>query len=117
LRVARWLPDDPYPRAEVEVLVEASPSEAAVEKRVAVERLLRRALALQAEMGEPAPPATVEFDPDVVLASYQMAAVAPLGPIDRQRVLERDGVEERLDALAVDLTEAVDVLAKRASGG
>jgi ATP-dependent Lon protease len=117
LRVARWLPDDPYPRAEVEVLVEASPSEAAVEKRVAVERLLRRALALQAEMGESAPPATVEFDPDAVVASYQMAAVAPLGPIDRQRVLERDGVEERLDALAADLTEAVDVLAKRASGG
>jgi len=117
LRIARWLPDDPYPRAEVQFLEDASPSPSANERRHEVERLLRRALAMQAELGEPAAPATVEFDADVVLASYQMAAVAPLGPMDRQRLLERDDVEQRLATLAGDLTEVIDVLAKRASGG
>jgi Lon protease-like protein len=117
LRVERWLPDDPFPRAEVRLLTDSPPRPDAGENLEGVERLLRRALALQAELGDPAPPATVELDPDVVPATYQIAALAPLGPIDRQRVLERDGTEERLEVLARALADAVDVLAQRASGG
>ena len=117
LRVARWLPDDPYPRAEVEWLPDESPGPGAGGRRDEVERLLRRALALQAELGEAAPPATVEIDADLVLATYQAAALAPLGPMDRQRVLERNGVEDRLEVLARSLAEVVAVLAQRVSGG
>src|SRR4051812_14669111 len=99
LRVSRWVADDPYPRAEVDLLAEVASDAGPAEKREHVERLLRRGLALQAELGEPAPPATIELDPDIVVGTYQMAAVAPLGPIDRQRVLEQDGVGLRLDTL------------------
>jgi Lon protease-like protein len=117
IRVRRWLPDDPYPRAEVDVLDEVPAGPGAAGRRDEVERLLRRALALKAELGEPAPPATVELDPDPASAAYQAAALAPLGPFDHQRVLEQDGPDARLSLLATALADEVDVLAQRASWG
>jgi len=113
----RWLPDDPFPQAEVDVLPDAPAGADAVEQCAAVERLLRRALALKAELGEPAAAATFEFDPDPAIAAYQAAAVAPLGPFDRQRLLEQDGPDERLALLASTLADEVSVLAQRASWG
>jgi Lon protease-like protein len=117
IRVRQWLPDDPYPRAEVDVLDEVPAGPGAAGRRDEVERLLRRALALKAELGEPAPPATVELDPDPASAAYQAAALAPLGPFDHQRVLEQDGPDARLSLLATALADEVDVLAQRASWG
>jgi hypothetical protein len=115
--VERWLPDDPYPQAEVTVLPDAPPGSDAEEQRGAVERLLRRALALKAELGEPAAAATVELDADPGVAAYQAAALAPLGALDRQRLLEQAGPDERLRLLVATLTDEVTVLAQRASWG
>ena len=117
VRVGRWLAEDPFPQAEVDVLPDTPAGSDAASRREEVERLLRRALALKAELGEPAPPATVELHPDPAVAAYQAAALAPLGPFDQQGLLEAGGADERLAALAVALGEAVDVLAQRASGG
>jgi Lon protease-like protein len=117
LRVARWLPDEPYPRAEVAELEDQPPGPDAGERRDAVERLLRRALAIKAELGDPAAPATAELDADPALAAYQAASLAPIGPADAQRLLEPDGADERLRFLSVLLEEEVEVLARRASGG
>jgi Lon protease-like protein len=115
--VRRWLADDPYPQAEVEVLVDAPAGDEVGGQLAIVERLLRRALALKAELGEPAAAATFELDSDPWLASYQAAALAPLATLDCQRLLEQDGPEERLALLASALTDEVDVLAQRASWG
>src|SRR5947209_5733994 len=115
--VRRWLPDDPYPQAEIEVLPEAPPGPEAAERVATVERLLRRALALKAELGEPAAAATVELDADPAVAAYQAAGVAPLGPFDRQRLLEQAGPDDRLALLASALADEVSVLAQRASWG
>jgi Lon protease-like protein len=117
IEVSRWLPDDPYPQAEVTVLADASAGPEADDERAVVERLLRRALALKAELGEPAAAATVELDPDPTVASYQAAALAPLGALDCQRLLEQDGPDQRLALLASALDEEVRVLAQRASWG
>jgi Lon protease-like protein len=117
LRVTRWLPDEPYPRAEVAELEDRAPGADAGERRDTVERLLRRALAIKAELGEPAAAATVELDADPALAAYQAAALAPIGPADAQRLLEPDTAEDRLGLLVALLEDEVDVLARRASGG
>ena len=91
LRVARWLADDPYPRAEVEDWPDGpdGPDEAAAAPRRSVRgevtALLRQVLALAAELGEAAPPADLELADDPALAGFQAAAVAPLGPADRRR--------------------------------
>jgi Lon protease-like protein len=116
LRVLRWLPEAPYPRAEVETMVEPPAGADAVTLRFEAERLLRRALALAAELGEPAAPTGVAIAADPVSASYQIAALAPIGPFDGQRVLEVPGAEERLRLLGSLLAEQVGVLSLRLEG-
>jgi hypothetical protein len=44
-------------------------------------------------------------------------ALAPLGPLDAQRVLGTDGVGERLDLVVALLEEEAVVLAQRLAGG
>jgi Lon protease-like protein len=117
-RVKRWLTDAPYPRAEVDVIVEPKRvGSRAVEQRAAVERLLVRALALRAELGEPAAPVdAAQLDADPVRASFEAAAAAPIGPRDAQRLLELDDPVERLDELERALGDAVEVLQFRLGG-
>jgi Lon protease-like protein len=110
VRVVRWLEDDPYPRAEVEELPAFELGSADVEAMGATEQRVRRALALRGELREPAAPPDVALDDDPNVALFQLAAVAPLGPLDQQRVL---GEEEparfiaTLDALVVDELESL----------
>ncbi len=117
LRVDRWLPDDPYPQAEVSDLADGVPGPDALGHRVTLERTLRRVLALKAELGEPAAPATVQLDADPVVATYQAAALAPLGRVDCQRLLEGAGADERLRLAVSLLDEEAAVLAQRVAGG
>ena len=66
------------------------------ERRVAAARRGRAAaraasLALRAELGEPAAPVdAAQLDADPVRASFEAAAMAPIGPLDAQRLLELD---------------------------
>lgn len=115
IRVSRWLPEDPFPRAEVEVLDEGHGGDGA--RRAAVERLLRRALAFKAELGEAAAPAVGSLDPDLDVATWQAAAMAPVGPADAQRLLEAPGTDDRLRLLEALLDDEVAVLAHRVAGG
>lgn len=117
IRVLRWLDDDPFPIADVEDWPEAEPLVPLAEPYAAVGRLLRRALALKAELGEGAAPATVALTEDPVVGSYQAAALAPLGSLDQQRLLGEAGATERLAALAGLLEEEADFLAQRLAAG
>ena len=117
IRVRQWLPDDPYPRADVEDWEDPEPSADAVEQYDAVRARLRRVLALKAELAEPAADATIELSDDPALGSFHVAAVAPLGPADQQRVLLADGPDERLQLLGVLLSEESDYLAARLQMG
>lgn len=117
IRVTRWLPDEPFPRAESEDVVEPSPGPKAAAARSRAEQLLRRALALKSELGEPAPPATTDLSPDHGEASFQIAALAPVGPADAYRVLQSPGPDQRLDLLSDLLSEELAVLRARAAGG
>jgi Lon protease-like protein len=118
IRVESWLPDDPHPRAMVTDWPDApiADPEAAGAARDEVLVRLRRALALQAELGEPGPPVDVEVSPDPALASHQVAVLAPLGPLDRQRLLAAPGPMERLAAAAELIDDALVLLEARLSG-
>lgn len=116
-RVRHWLEDDPYPQAEVEALKEEASGPDAAEARGDVERLLRQVLALQVELGFPAPSATVELDGDPAVAAYQAIALSPLGPMDTQGLLEAPDPEARLRLLAGLLDDARDLLARRMAEG
>lgn len=117
IRVRTWLPDDPYPRAEVEDWPDADPSPDHADALSHTIATLRRALALAAEAGDHTAPATIELADDPVVAGYQAAAVAPVGPHDRQRLLAAASPDERLQLLDALLADAVTVLSMRLAEG
>ena len=108
LRVLRWLlPDDPYPSAVVDRW--SDPPSAAVETdgplgavTAAYDRIL--ALLRAARRGGAAGEVPVlrldQLSSDPVRASYQLSSVAPVGELDRQRLLAAAGTGERLRLLA-----------------
>lgn len=124
-RVEGWLPDAPYPRAEVVDLDDdplvhgdaagdggdddehpgvAGPDEIADhEVTAALTALtpgLRRVLALQAELGQDNVPATFELAEDPSVAAWQAAILSPLTSFDAQRVLAADDELARLALVA-----------------
>jgi Lon protease-like protein len=121
LRVREWLPDDPYPLAEVELLEDPAVDVAGVpvaERCDTVTRLLRRVLALRAELGEPVPAVDVELvADDVTRAGYEAAALSPLSPLDAQALLALDDPLSRLDQVEELLGDAARLLEFRLSGG
>ncbi|MEX2254319.1 MAG: LON peptidase substrate-binding domain-containing protein [Acidimicrobiia bacterium] len=110
VRVDEWLPDDPYPRAVVEVLDDATVGDAPAHLEE-VTRLLERVRALHVELGAPVgtDPVTLAVD-DPVRASFEAAAMAPIGPLDAQALLEVDDAGERLERLVELLTDEARAL-------
>lgn len=117
IRVRSWLPDAPYPRAEVEDWPDAEPARDVSSALGEAVALLRRVLAMKAELGEPAAQATIELSSDPVLGSYQASAAAPIGAADRQRLLCADGPSERVELLALLLAEEQEFLRSRLALG
>lgn len=126
IRVTGWLADDPYPKAEVEDWpdeVEERPDEpgeeppevrpvgpdALAEQLSAAHRHVRRVAALAVELGDRSTDPAPEISPDPVSASYQLCALAPLGPADRHRLLGAPGPVARL-ALLHELLDDVEAM-------
>jgi Lon protease-like protein len=131
IRVDAWLDDDPYPRAEISDWPEpdapdrvddpgdaGDPGGGDVRELIAAcAALLRRTAALQAELGEPAPPLDLELAEAPLVAGYQGTALAPVGPMDRQELLAAPSVRARLERLHALLTDAVELLEARLGSG
>lgn len=124
IRVTQWLPDRPYPYAEVEALpptagpggTEGAPEvTAGLDAAVAA---VRRARALLSEAGQvPALSADVSLDADPEVATWQVCALAPLTPYDAQRLLEIDDHRTRLAEVASLSAALADDLSRLLSGG
>jgi len=71
-------------------------------------RMTELARRFDGRIAEPPP-----FDVDPVRASYEAAAVAPIGPLDAQRLLAADDAGVRLTQLAVMLDERIGELRAR----
>ena len=116
IRVVRWLDDDPYPRAVVTPLEDLDGSEVdGVDEMI--EAGFRQALGLQAELGEARTPLDVDVSADPSLASMQMAAMGPIGPLDQQRVLASTDPTARLVLVDELLRDAIQLLEHRLPGG
>jgi Lon protease-like protein len=102
IRVTRWLDDDPFPQAEVVDLAEALSADDAARRHRALS-----AFATVCELHrriDPRLPDLPAIDEAPAQASYEIAALAPIGPLDAQRVLEVPNVGDRL-ALLADLLD------------
>ncbi len=117
VRVERWLPDDPYPRAEVAPCADRPPGPGSAGRRDELQALLERVVAQRVELRDMESARVVELSPDPAVATWQAVGMAPLGPLDAQRVLSTDGADERLDLVLSMLAEEALVLAQRLAGG
>jgi len=131
IRIARWLDDDPYPRAVVDDWPDDltdCPDRTAIDaaaRRVgallamaaAVERTLGRttADAFAADAPEHGDLGDVDVAADPVLASYQLATMAPIGAADRYRLLTEAGPASRLVTLDAILDDVQAMLEFRLS--
>ncbi|NQY56884.1 MAG: LON peptidase substrate-binding domain-containing protein [Ilumatobacteraceae bacterium] len=101
IRVNAWLPDDPYPLADVDPWPEEDADVDGLDERVAgaLDRV-RSTLALAAELGEfDADADDIEIADDPVVATYHLGTLAPIGAADRYRLLAAPGPTARLDEL------------------
>jgi Lon protease-like protein len=99
IRVNAWLPDDPYPLADVDDWRDLEPDAPGLADRVAAATdRLRDVLELAARLAEVPRELTISDDP--LVASYHLSGLAPLGPADRYRLLCAASPAERLDLLA-----------------
>jgi Lon protease-like protein len=108
-RVNAWLPDDPYPLADVDEWRDLEPDAPELPERVAAATArLREILELAARFGDV--PSELPVSEDPLLASYHLSGLAPLGPADRYRLLCAVSPAERLDLLADALDDVEAML-------
>jgi Lon protease-like protein len=122
IRVARWLPDDPYPRAEIAVMAddEAEGIDAQSELVADVAALaaqFRTVCALATEARVAAPPIDVDLGTDAPVALMRMSALGPFGAFDRQRLLASTSTARRRELLSGLLDDLEAVLRDRLSSG
>ncbi len=130
IRINAWLPDDPYPLADVEDWPDVDPDAAGLALNVAASHArVRAARALAAQvaerLGEPTGEVTMGGEPvdsdddevsdDPLLATYHLATLAPIGPADRFRLLAAPGPAARLDVLDEILDDVEAMLKFRLS--
>jgi hypothetical protein len=117
LRVTRWLPDAPYPRADVEPF----PAERGGEDADALgtaELAVRRLRSLLSELGEtPALPHDLDLSGPDEVAGWHLCDLAPLNLVDRQQLLASPRLGVRMELLT-SLCDAMadDVIGLLAGG-
>lgn len=111
-RIAAWLPDDPFPRAEVEVVTDPESGADTLERRTAIvagfQRVLHAARSLGAEI-----PNGLTLADDPIRAGWEATALAPIGPLDVLTILSEDDPAARLDLVAAALADAAELLELR----
>ena len=109
-RVNAWLPDDPYPVADVDDWPDENADADGLREGVeALRDRMRGVLELAVRAGDLAEVPELEVSDDPLLASYHLAGLAPIGPADRYRLLAAVSPAQRLDDLgtALDDVEAM----------
>lgn len=99
IRIDAWLDDDPHPQAEVSALPELTWDEEWRGLLDGAERAVRRSLAMSSEFSELTWPADIGIQGDPVATAWQLAGVAPLGPLDQVGLLAAASADELLTRL------------------
>jgi len=106
VEVTRWLDDNPHPQAEVREVPELGWSDDLQPLRDEAEQVVRRTLAKASEFREQRWSPEVELSDDPVQAAWQLAGIAPLGPMDQLRLLQATTAEELLRGI-IDATNGI----------
>lgn len=108
--VTQWLEDRPHPHAEVLDLPELQWTDALQPLREEAEAVVRRTLAQASEFTEGQWPAAVGLSADPIESSWQLAGVAPIGPLDQVQLLRATTADALLLGIIDATTGAAEVL-------
>jgi len=109
--VVDWIEDDPFPRARVRELapLEIEPDDLGA--LAAAERIVRETLARHSEFVELRWPADVPLSGDPAERLWQLAGIAPIGPLDQQALLRSGTAAELITRLVEETRAASDSIA------
>ncbi len=112
-RVRAWVPDDPYPQAEIELWPTTDPASRPGDLNPVIARLGQLASTLARVRGikvgdrltEP-----LQSDEPMDAKVYRTAVRLGLGPADKLRILSAPGTTDRIDALTQALDDLIAVI-------
>ena len=117
IEVGAWWNDEAYPTAEVHTIAELTWDPALAPLRAEAEKHVRRVLTRAALSSGSRWDPNIEISDDPLESSWQLAAIAPLGPIDQLELLRSSSLAGLLARL-IDLTlEAEQILTATFDGG
>ena len=99
IEILEWLEEDPHPAARVRDLADLEWTDDLLPLREKAEEAVRRTLRAAGESGDQLWSADVEISDDPVAAAWQLAAIAPVGPLDQIALLRSETMESLLTAL------------------
>jgi len=111
-----WLPDDPYPIADIEFIPELVWDDTLMPARVHLESQVRKLLTLVGEFGELVFGADIEFSDDPIRAVWQMAGILPIGELDRFDLLSSQSAEELIARAYSIATSGIDTVREMLAG-
>jgi len=109
-RVIQWLDDDPYPRAEVELLPPLSKQSENTTPIDDTENIVRDTLRYLESLSDDFP-----WSPDIDLSLddeerlWQLAGISPLGPLDHQDFLTETSMESLASKIQTTVADALEV--------
>jgi uncharacterized protein len=109
-RVNAWLPDDPYPIADIDFLPDLIWDDTLMPSRVHLETKVRQLLAFASEFGDLQYSSDVELSEDPMEACWQLAGVLPIGQLDQMDLLASQSAEELISRTYEIVTTADDTL-------
>ena len=111
-RVNAWLPDDPYPLADIDFIEDLIWDASLEPARVHLETKVRNLLAFASEFGDLQYGADTEFSDDPMDACWQMAGVLPIGQLDHRDLLQSVSAEE-LISRTLEIVNSADETLRR----
>ncbi|WP_341954679.1 LON peptidase substrate-binding domain-containing protein [Salinibacterium sp. TMP30] len=99
IAITEWLDEDPHPQAAVSELPDLEWDDALLPLRERAEQLVRRTLARASEFSELNWSPDVELSEEPVVRAWQLAAIAPLGPLDQMSLLRSATMSELLEGV------------------
>ena len=99
IEILEWLEEDPHPAARVRDLADLEWTDDLRPLREKAEEAVRRTLRTAGEAGDQLWSPDVEISDDPVAAAWQLAAIAPVGPLDQIALLRSETMESLLTAL------------------
>jgi Lon protease-like protein len=109
-RVKDWLPDDPYPIADIDLIPDLLWDDSLMPARVHLELAVRNLLSFASQFGDFQFESDVELSDDPMEACWRLAGILPIGEMDRFDLLGSQSAEELIAQTYEIVTTADDTL-------